>query len=258
MSVKTAENTLDIFEAFAELGRPATLDELSEATGIPSPECAELLHCLEERGYLVPPRGEGPVYPTGRLMQVASEITANDPVTPGVLMQMDALRDELDETVVLGTLRGARVIYLHVSPSRQPVRYAPGAGTSRPAHANSIGRAILAAVSPERRAAAMKRMRFQALTPDTPANAEALEAIIIEGADRGWAENIGESDSDLAAVACPVVVNGMVLGLSVGGPRHRIVDAPPERIAESLARACARIEETIRQAAREEAEQSAD
>jgi len=242
MDVKTAARTLDLFEAFAELGRPATLTELAQATDMPVSSCFALVRTLEARGYLFSTKDRGPLYPTGRLMQIAAEITANDPVTPDVLTAMDQLRDELDETIVLGTLRGARVIYLHVAPARRPVRYAPGAGSSRPAHANSIGRAILAAMSADRRRVALGRMRYDRMTDETPTNAAALDRLIDEAAARGWAMNIGESDSDLAAVAHAVTLNGMILGMSVGGPRHRIAEAPPERIAKALARTCRALE----------------
>lgn len=222
MNVKTADRTLDLFEAFAELRRPATLSDIAAALDIPISSCFALVRTIEARGYLYPLRERGPLYPTGRLLQVAQTIAAHDPVTARVGERLSALRDASGETVVIGAIRQAGVVYLDVFESRQAIRYSPRPGEVRPIHANSIGKAVLGAMAPRERAAVLGRIGYERFTPQTLVTAEVLEDDLRRSTERGWFLNDGESVADLVAISCPVRINSDIFGVSIAGPAHRV------------------------------------
>ncbi len=241
MDVKTAGRTLEVFEAFSRLGRPLGMSDLAHHLQIPVSSCFAIVRTLQARGYVYTLRDRGPVYPTGRLLQVATAIAAHDPLRHRFLKLSAALRDEFDESVVIGVLRGGDVMYLHSEESTRSIRYAPTVGSLRSAHANSIGKALLAGLDEASLASHLAMLRFEALTPRTLTDPRALLDDLDVGRRRGWFQNLGESTTDLGAVACRVSVGEQSYGVSVAGPLGRIEAAGPERIGRRLARLCAEI-----------------
>jgi DNA-binding IclR family transcriptional regulator len=232
--MKTPARTLDLFEVFARLGRPASLTELAAEMQVPVSSCFALVKALEAAGYLYMTRDRGPLYPTGRFAQIASLISQADPLTERVLNTLVTLRDRFDETACAGILRGPQVVYLHVVETRRSVRYAPRIGETRPAHANSIGKAILARMSPTDRKRSLSDLTLDRLTDRTLTSRDALSAKLDAAQQKGWHTNLGESDDDLAAVSCAMPVNGVLVGFSVAGPIQRIEAADPDRIGATL------------------------
>jgi DNA-binding IclR family transcriptional regulator len=241
MDVKTAGRTLDLFEAFAELRRPASLSEISHQLHIPMSSCFGLVRTLENRGYLYATRARGPLYPTQRLLWLARVIAANDPLTNRVSDTLGALRDTCGETVVVGKIRNNLLMLLEVFESRHEIRYFPRVGALRPLHANSMGKALLATMPREERAAILARLDYAALTPRTLTTAAALEADIVASQRRGWYSNVKESVADLVGVALPVQINGESYGVSIVGPAHRMAPQSLPAYAAALKQACANI-----------------
>lgn len=243
MDVKTAGRTLDLFEAFTRLRRPASLSELAAAVGMPLSSCSNLVRTIQARGYLYMLRDRGPFYPTARLLEVGRVIAANDPILLRVAEHLAALNETCDETVVIGTIRSKEVIYIDVLESKQAIRYSVRPGTTRPIHANSIGKAVLSRMDAATRAAFLKKLPYKKFTSKTILSAEELEADLRASARRGWFGNTRESVDDLGAVALPVTINGGTFGISIAGPVTRMQAAMEDHVA-ALKRTCAKISDT--------------
>lgn len=221
MISRTAGRTFDLYEAFAQLKRPATLSEIAEKMAIPVSTCFGLIKTATERGYMqsVKPKG---IYPTKRMLAMSQTIALYDPVSQFVGDALVKLRDESGETVVLGKRAGEKVVYLDVIPSIHSIRYTAEVGETRTLHANSIGKAILAALPAKERDEILAHIKYPTLTAHTAHNAQALQENLVVGMARGWQQNVGESTSDLCAVACGFEYDGEVLGVSIVGPHGRI------------------------------------
>jgi DNA-binding IclR family transcriptional regulator len=219
----TALRVIEIMEIFAREGRSLTLTELARLLGAPMSSCLGLVRTLAAMGYLHETGRRQGYYPTSRLLSMAQRIARNDPLLERVQPVMETLRNETGETVIFGKLQeDGRVIYLDVLESTNAIRYAARPGEVRQAHTNSIGRAILGASPAERRDAILERARFASLTPRTLASREALVDELDHARQRGWYHNFGESLADLGAIAMPVVIGGVIYGISVAGPIARV------------------------------------
>jgi DNA-binding IclR family transcriptional regulator len=233
-----------VFEAFGELGRPATLSELARHLNIPVSSCLGLLRTLEGRRYVYAADGpRGAYYPTKRLLQVARSIADHDPISPAVNAAMERLRDESGETVVLAKLSGARVLYVDVVESYNSIRYVAQPGELRSLHASSNGRAMLAAMPAEQRAKLLRHIDYTRFTGKTLLTPEALEAAVASGAERGCYANFGESVEDLYAIARALRLDEKVYSLAVVGPSARLEERKGRHI-DRLIEACAAIEAT--------------
>lgn len=249
MSVKTALRVFEIIEAFAQEKQPLALSEMARLLDMPVSSCLGLIRTLEERGYLYETGRRQGYYPTGRLLAMAQVIAAHDPVLDRVKPALLELRDAARETVVFGKLRDVGlVVYLEVVDAPQSIRYTAGAGETRPAYANSMGRALLSTLTPEARRDCLKATKLQRLTDATLVTVAALADELARSAARGWYGNLGESVPDLAGIAWPVHIGGQAYAISIAGPRYR-VEPRIEEIAAMLRAACRSIEDPHRFAA---------
>jgi DNA-binding IclR family transcriptional regulator len=209
--------TLELFELFAAERRPLPLTELARGLDAPVSSCLALARTLVGRGYLTQGRGRSGYYPTPRLLELGQAIDAPHPVVALLRPHLAALRDASGETAVLGQIRDNKVEYLEVAESFKAVRYNVKPGERRPVHANSIGKAIFAALPPAAQQGLAKQLGLS--EPELAA----LSADIEVGGRRGWYFNRNLSMPELSAVAVAFTMQGGIYGVSVAGPTERIV-----------------------------------
>lgn len=221
--VKTALRVIEIMEIYAREGRSLTLTELARLLGAPMSSCLGLIRTLTSLGYLYETGRRQGYYPTRRLLDIAQRISRSDQLLERVQPVLEALRDETGETAVFGKLQDdGRVLYLEVCESENPVRYTASPGEVRDARVNSIGRAILGAMTAEAREAALSDLAaLDRATPTAPSQ-EALAEAIAHWQAQGWYPNFAESFPDLGAIAVPIELNGAIYGISVAGPIQRV------------------------------------
>ncbi|MGY6272284.1 IclR family transcriptional regulator [Achromobacter denitrificans] len=237
MEVKLVARTLELIELFAEARRPLPLTELAQGLGAPMSSCLALVRTLVARGYLYEVRRRAGYYPTGKLHALSARIVAGDPWLELVRPQLVALRDAADETVMLGKIEDGDVLYLDVVEAAQPVRYAARPGARRPLHTSSIAKAILARLPPAEREAAAAAAAYTRYTDRTLATPEALLAEVGRVADRGWAENVGESVADLTGLAVALDLGGEWYALCMAGPTPRVWERRDEHVGRLRAAA---------------------
>lgn len=220
--VKTAARTLDVFEAFAAAGGPLTLTELAGRLGSPMSSCHALVRTLQARGYVYVLDERKRVYPTKRLLIVAQQIAANDPILERIAPVLLALRQASGETVILGRRQGLGVTYLDVLEGRHTIRYAADPGDAKPLHSSAIGKALLGALPPAELAQVLRRLALPAMTPSTVTDRDALAAEVAAGRSRGWFVTRGENVPDVMALSIARRVGGEWYGLAVAGPLGRL------------------------------------
>lgn len=239
MLVRQVENTLDLLEFFAAQGKAASLAEVSQQFGWPRSSTYNLLSTLHARGYLYEPSARGRYYPTPRLLAIAQQIAAAEPVPEALIRLGEELRDQTGETVCLGAAAGLSVVFLDVLPSPAPVRYAAEPGQRLPIHATASGWSILSQWSPAQRAALLRRVEFERYGSGTPMSVAAVEDRIRIGLHTGRFSSASSYSVDLGGVSIPLVVAGRIYSIAVAGPLSRIAAREPE-IAAQLHDAVAR------------------
>lgn len=239
-SSRSTLRALEVFEAFRRARRPLSLSELARLAGIPVSTCHGVMRTLEQHGFLYFVAGRD-AYPTRRLWDIAEEIREYDPIARLLEPALAALRDEVDETVILGTRQADSVLYLLVLESRQSIRYSSRAGERKPLHSSSIGKAMLGSTPPGKLAEWLAGRRLERVTEHTITRAPALLADLEQSRRRGWYSTHGENVADVMALAAPVRIGTSLLGIAIAGPVHRM--QPIEaRLARRLVRCIKAIE----------------
>lgn len=220
--MKSAERTLDLFEAFASSQKSLSLSELARLMKMPVSTCFGLVRTLESRGYVYAIKPRSGFYPTKRLLDMARVIAAHDPLLERAEPILQELRDKTGETVTLAKRQGNRIIYLDVFESPQLIRYSAQIGEFRSLYTSSAGKAILGSLDEAERREVLAGVKLRRYTATSLVTQRDLEADIVRSAQRGWYANMGEIVEDLMAIAIPLKLNDDWYGVSIIGPIYRM------------------------------------
>jgi len=223
-SVTAVDRVIDIFEAYRSSGRPLSLTELAEATGIPKSTCHAIVNTMTARGYLYTLNAPRALYPTKRMFDVTREIHDGDPFVAQATPLLERLRDATTETVILGKRQGDAVVYLQVVPGLHPIRYTAEPGEMKPLHSSSIGKAMLGAMKEPALREWIEARPLPSVTPATITDPDALVAQVLQSRQAGYFQTRGENVDDVWAVAAFIAVQRETLGIAVAGPRHRMAE----------------------------------
>jgi DNA-binding IclR family transcriptional regulator len=199
------------------------LSEVREHLDIGQSTAHRLLAMLVYRGFAV----QDPVSRTYRagpaLFEIGRAAVDGFDLVREARPVLEWLAEQSGETVHLGVLDGGRVRYLDVIESVSTLRVASRVGQARPAHATSIGKAMLAAADD-----AHVRGLYPAgvLAPQTARTITDLEELLAElrrTRTRGYGRNREEMESGVCSIGVAVVhpARGLMGGLSIAAPQAR-------------------------------------
>ena len=220
--MRTVDRTLEIFEAFAEAKRPLSLSELARMINMPVSSCHGLLRTLQKSGYMFALEVRRRYYPTRRLFEVGAALAAHDPIADRLIPVMEKIREETNETILLGQRQDDHIVYLHVLESSQMIRYAAPIGALKPLPSTGIGKAFLGELSDDELAAYLSKIDLVQITPSTIVNREQLLADVQRSRKRGYFVTRGENIPDVMAIARAFEMEGEHLAIAVAGPIHRL------------------------------------
>ncbi|WP_134741220.1 MULTISPECIES: IclR family transcriptional regulator [Nocardioides] len=231
--VKSAARALDLLDEIAAHG-PGTQLQLSTRLQIPKSSLHALLRTMTARGWLqTDPTGS--VYQLGiHSLVVSSAYLDGDPVLARAKAVMDEVAAATEETVHVGRLDGADVIYTAKRESVHPLRMHSAVGRRLPAYSTSLGRAIMAEM-PEPARHELVPDSITALTPHTTTDKDAVLTIIDQASVHGYAV---ESEESCMGVRCFGVAlpfaRPALDALSVAVPISRLDGGREDFIIETL------------------------
>lgn len=231
--VKSAARALDLLDEIAANG-PGTQLQLSTRLNIPKSSLHALLRTMTDRGWLqTDPTGS--VYRLGiNALVVSSAYLSADPVLARASAVIVEVAGATDETVNLGRLNGADVIYTAKRESAHPLRMHSPVGRRLPAYSTALGRAILSE-HPEPFRASLVPEEIDAITTHTVTQKDKVLEMMAVAAEVGYA---AESDESCIGVRCFGVAlpfhRPALDGLSVAVPASRLDTRREDLIIETL------------------------
>jgi DNA-binding IclR family transcriptional regulator len=231
---------LDMFERERpEIG----IGEMAEQLGLHRSTTSRLAATLATAGYLQLAGEPGRYRLSGRLAALGELAAAEADVRRTALLYLQGLVQELGETGHLAVLEGTEAITIGVVDGWQTVRMHSWVGKRSPAHCSSMGKALLAGLSPAEFAARYPGRRLEARTDQTITAVGELARHLAEVRRRGYAVDRQELEPHLCCVAGPVFdrTGAVVASISVSGPDSRIDDASIPAIAAAVRRTAGQI-----------------
>ncbi|MGH3469708.1 MAG: IclR family transcriptional regulator domain-containing protein, partial [Thermocrispum sp.] len=151
---------------------------------------------------------------------------------------MEELLRRFNETVMLGSVVGETLVYLHSVESTQLVRYSPPRVRPPSQHPSSIGKLYLAELDDD-------ALHDYVATSIAPELRERLLDEVRQARGSGVAFNHGDTFADLSAVAARIVADRRIVAcLAIGGPTRRI-DARLDEMVTATRRAADAIGQSL-------------
>ena len=193
-----------VLEILVAHGKPMTLAELIQATGMPKASLYRTLSLFEE-ARLVSRESNGRAYaPGARLGRFALEILRHDSVSAVRRTILRRLVSEVGETCNLAMLSKGELIYMDRVEADWPLRLHLPMGSALPAHCSASGKLLLALEPAAEREQLVEAMPLTRFTQRTICDRQLLAAELDRIAANGYSLDNEEFVLGVACVAVPV------------------------------------------------------
>ncbi|MDT7660179.1 MAG: IclR family transcriptional regulator, pca regulon regulatory protein [Pseudonocardiales bacterium] len=200
--VQSLERGFAVLLAFDEELANPTLAELAAATNLSRPAVRRLLLTLQRLGYVTGADGRWRLTP--RVLSIGQHYSASNAMIELAQPHLLALAELTHESASLAALDGAHVVYVARVPVRRIMSINVSIGTRVPAHATSMGRALLAWAPAPVIERVIAESGLRRLTERTITDPVAFQAALREVRELGYALVSGELEDGLISVSAPV------------------------------------------------------
>ena len=240
--IAVVARTLDVLEMLAVSDEPVALTELARDLDATKSSVFRILVTLEQRGYVAREPSSGRYRLGTHLAYLGSRSLRSLDLRRAARPVLEELHRRFGETVNLGVLDDAEVVYIDMVESDHGLRMAAQLGGRDPAYSTSLGKAILAYL-PEPVRESHLPTRLIARTPQTIIN-RALLAVELERIRReGVAEDVGENEAGAHCFGAPIFDHGgsVIAAISISAPESRLSEPLKREIAPAIADAAGAI-----------------
>lgn len=210
----TVGKALEVLDRVAAKGRPVRFSELLEDSPYPKATLYRFVQTLTNQGMLsFDP--ERQTYAMGiRLVRLAHAAWHQSSLAPIARPHVDALAEDVGETVHLGQLDSAQVLYVDKRNATQPIEMYSSAGKVGPAYCTGVGKVMLAYLDEAILGPIIDQQSFHRFTPTTLCDAEALRSELRDIRENGYGFDREEHEPGIICVAVPILTSG---GRALGG-----------------------------------------
>lgn len=243
--VKSTERTLAVLEHLAVAEEPVTLSRMARDLGVPKSSLHAILRTMQRRGWVeTDPTGSTFGLGVRATLAGASYVDSDDVV--GVAGDaLDWLVESLGETVHLGRLDGADIVYLAKRECAHPLRMFSAVGRRLPAYSTALGKALLAGLPADRLDAHLPAT-LEALTGRTVTDRYTLGAELRATGQRGYARDDEENSEGIRCLAVPLgTADPPEDALSCSIPVVRFDEARVDEVVAALREAARWIERRL-------------
>ena len=241
-SIQVIERMMRLIAALGSHATPVNLKQLATETKLHPSTTHRILAVMVDHRLV--DRVEPGTYRLGiRLVELGNLVKSRISVRQEALPHMQALHDELGETVNLSVRHDDEVIYIErTSGSGAMMRVVQIIGARAPLHATAVGKVFLADEGAAGVAEYARRTGLPRLTDNTLNDPQRLAAEIERIRADGYALDSEEAEKGVSCIGAGVYndENKLVAGLSVSAPADRLNRAwapSVQRTAAAISRA---------------------
>ncbi|MBE0409833.1 MAG: IclR family transcriptional regulator [Anaerolineales bacterium] len=222
--IRVLERALRILYLMTD-GRARTLRELSVEVGLSDSTVFRLLTTLTSYGYLQRIEQNGRYSLGLASLELARAYQDGDDLRKMALSELEALRDDVKETVHLAILDDVEVVYLEKLPGLHAIGLMGSrVGGRSPAHCTGVGKILLAHQGPEVVQRYIEKKGLKKYTKTTLTSEDEFLNHLEMVRKKGYALDNGEHEEEVRCVAAPLFdMNGdVVAAISISGPAARM------------------------------------
>lgn len=193
---------LAVLRAFSREAPALTLSQLAARTGLPPATARRCLHTFEEMGYVTRNGRQFLLRP--KVLEIGAAYLESIDIDSLARNHLEEIAHASGDSAALSVLDGADIVYVARASARTLMRLEARIGTRFPAYATSMGRVLLAGLTPARLEEYFANNSFPALTDRTVTDPARLRRAIAEARRVGHALVEDELAYGVIALAVPV------------------------------------------------------
>ncbi|UBU14475.1 IclR family transcriptional regulator domain-containing protein [Nonomuraea gerenzanensis] len=200
--VQSLARGLAVIRAFSAAEPELTLSQVARATGLSRAAARRFLITLHDLGYV---RNDGRLFSLApRVLELGYAYLSSLSLPEVADPHLERLAAEVRESASVAVLDGEDVVYVARVATARIMRVSISIGTRFPAYCTSMGRVLLAGLSPEALESYLSRAGLRPLTDRTIVLPADLRAELDEVRARGWAMVDQELEEGLRSIAAPI------------------------------------------------------
>jgi IclR family transcriptional regulator, pca regulon regulatory protein len=216
--VQSLDRGLAVIRAFGPDRERLSLSEVARATGLTRAATRRFLLTLVQLGYVRSDGREFSLRP--RVLELGYAYLSGLALPEIAAPHLEELVAKVRESSSISVLDGDHIVYVARVPTKRIMTVAISVGTRFPAYATSMGRVLLAAMSPENLELYLASANLDALTGRTVTDREELRAVIRDVARQGYALVDQELEEGLRAIAAPIHGKGGAVTAAINLSAH--------------------------------------
>lgn len=193
---------LEVLRTFSRTRPHMTLSEIAARAGLPAATARRCLNTLEELGYVTRNGRQFLLRP--RVLEIGAVYLESMDIQALTRTKLEEVALETGGSAALAVMSGTGVVYVARASVRTLTRLEAHVGARFPAHATSMGKVLLAGLTPERLAAFFDSAKLERYTENTLTDRAALEQCLAECRRNGYATVEEELAPGVVALAVPV------------------------------------------------------
>jgi len=203
-AVKSVAKVLDILEHVAASKQPVSVSDLARGTGFNVSTAFRLVQTLVARGYVEQQDGQRSYVLGTRLYQLASAYLQGSDLATLARPHLEALRDEVGETVYLVIFSQGEIVQLCKADGPHVVSASIRSSEREPAYCTATGKVLLSGLSDEAFRSYLAGVKLTPYTAQTITSRAKLEREIESVRAEGFALDLEEYAENLCCLSVPV------------------------------------------------------
>jgi IclR family transcriptional regulator, pca regulon regulatory protein len=212
-----------VIQAFSQQSLHLSISQVSLRTGLSRASVRRCLHTLSKLGFAGSDDGRNFCL-RPRVLALGHSYLSSMPLATTAQPVLEHLSDILHESCSIALLDGVDIIYVAGANVARIMAVDLGVGTRLPAFCTSIGRVLLANLSPEDMEALLSRIEFTRYTDRTLTSVAKLRQVLLAVRRDGYAIVDQELELGLCSMAVPVQnhMGRVVAAMNVGAHGQRV------------------------------------
>lgn len=230
--VEALARGLRVLEAFNDGGAEMSITEVAQRTDLTPATARRILRTLEMLGYVGSANKRFHLRP--RVLSLGSAFLRSMNIDEAFTPELRNIVKRFGDAASVGVIRDRDVFYIAHFAEPKGMRPVAGVGVSLPLHATSLGKVLLAGLSPSQLDRYFAGNALTTFTPSTIADEAALRDNLAQVREHGYATSRDELTYGVTALAVPVHIpgKGSVAALNTSGYSGHVT--PETLIAERL------------------------
>ena len=200
--VESLDRGLRLLQSFGATAGPMTLSDLARAAQLPRATARRILFTLQRGGFVT---SDGKLFSlTPHVLTLAASYLRSSQLVTVLQPVLDRIATAAQEISSLAVLDGDDVVFIARGSPMRVFSAGLEIGYRLPAFCTSVGRAMLGQFDDTELAARLKRMRREALTPQTVTDPKLLFTSIASDRARGFSLVDREAEPHFRSISVPV------------------------------------------------------